>query len=105
MTDPITPALSPDEWAYPHGCAAFDGSFDFDIGYADVRTMHASDPDRFRHALAALCLNEQPQGFTWADVDALQDVVTSDYSVMNDIAALASLRDRIAALLPPREGT
>lgn len=54
MTDPITPALTPEEWKDPHECAAFDGSFDFDIGYVDVNTMHADDPDRFRHALAAL---------------------------------------------------
>lgn len=57
---------------------------------------------RDRHALAALCLHEQPFGFTWEDVDLLSYSDLDEF----DVAAtgrLNSLADRIAALLPPRK--
>jgi len=74
-----------------------------------------------RHPLAALALHDQPFGFTRADVIALTDairdakVATLGYGDHGDvkiammtygdegkqIPALRSLRDRIAALLPP----
>ena len=47
-----------------------------------------------RRCVAALALHGQTFGFTWADVDALEECG----SAANLIA------DRIAALLPPRDG-
>lgn len=61
-----------------------------------------------RHAVAALALYGQPFGFTREDVEAVE----SAYDVLFDhnvgpvsptMARLWSLRDRIAALLPPPE--
>lgn len=71
-----------------------------------------------RLATAALCLRDQPFGFTWDDVDNLRDLadwlarvpveafdndeVRSRHKEGND--GLRELAGRIAALLPPREG-
>ena len=54
------------------------------------------------HAVAALCLHEQPFGFTRADVEALRLIVLR-YSNVPDHPLLASLASRIEALLPPRD--
>lgn len=60
-----------------------------------------------RHALAALCLNGQPFGFTHAMVDAIREVsfMSEGNRSMhrNEDNALAELAaDLIEALLPPR---
>jgi hypothetical protein len=39
-------------------------------------------------------------GFTWADVDALNEAIAYDPTATAEV--LAQIRDRIAALLPPR---
>ena len=71
------------------------------------------------HGWAAAVLHGQPFGFTWADVTALEDALSSILAAANEYnvgaedhgetdreyAAVESVRDRIAALLPPREGT
>lgn len=44
-----------------------------------------------------------PGYFTWEDVDALRDAENGSPEVLPDVGVLASLADRIAALLPPRE--
>lgn len=53
------------------------------------------------HALAALALFQQPFGFTWEDVDELHNEIMRGYLLRPD--DIASLADRIAALLPPRK--
>ncbi len=58
-----------------------------------------------KHAVAALALHGQPFGFTRADVEALNNAwcaVKGYHSGSEeDARQLESLRDRIAALLPP----
>lgn len=59
----------------------------------------------YRHALAALALQDQPFGFTREDVRVLRaiaEVIAPDYPADPD-ADLSSIADRIAALLPPEE--
>jgi hypothetical protein len=59
------------------------------------------------HGLAALCLHEQPFGFTHEDVKRLRMVEAlpvSDSTVLEAVAYnewVNDLADRIAALLPP----
>ena len=48
-------------------------------------------------AAAALAIYDQPNGFTWEDVDRLRALPAATAT-----PALADLADRIAALLPPR---
>ena len=73
-----------------------------------------------RHAIAAMCLHEQPYGFTWADVDQIRGYAKAQAAgsetvreaggsemadrMLADSERLNSLADRIEALLPPREG-
>ncbi|MBI4408631.1 MAG: hypothetical protein HY561_02905 [Gemmatimonadetes bacterium] len=61
---------------------------------------------RDRHALAALALHAQPFGFSWTDVDALVEAIgcAAEVGHANVGVRLYNLADRIAALLPPREG-
>ena len=78
---------------YPNGAegyvTVFDGSW-----AAPIKTEH-------QHAAAALLLCGQPFGFTWEDVDSLAGE-QAYYECGHDEAKLASIADRIAALLPPR---
>jgi hypothetical protein len=53
-------------------------------------------PGGTRHATAALALRDTPFGFTHADVLMLDALATA----LPDTYDMASLRDRIAALLP-----
>lgn len=118
MSEPIKPALTPEEWAgathrdpavYP---MATDPRWLQEVidGYM---SMYADEPAH--HKTAAVALHGQPFGFTWADVDMLREEVepcgcrqtasaAEDAEVMCVFRALEALADRIAALLPPREG-
>lgn len=98
----MNPALTPEEWAGPfpverHDWLAGvksrgDGSLRL---YLAVKWTPMDEADSL-HALAALALHGQPFGFTWEDVDWLESLEGCGLHVV-------SLRDRIAALLPPRE--
>lgn len=93
MSEKIEAALTPEQWATAQ---AHEGK--------DPRTLHYA---------AALALHGQPFGFTWRDVDLLEGQVQDlrrvaqpvgpMHSFWDDITYLEMLRDRIAALLPPRE--
>jgi hypothetical protein len=93
MTERIEPALTPEEWAewqaHPDSalrlsCAASEASLDLDT-----------------HGLAALCLYQQPFGFTREDVEILTRCADSDGTYEEDVEPLRDLTARIAALLPP----
>lgn len=104
MADETQPALTPEEWG--RRMAAGEPS-PLIPGDADRRYLD-------RHATAAVCLHGQPFGFTWEDVDLLRGA--ADYWRPQDgdarewdgfaarQQAMRDLADRIAALLPPREG-
>lgn len=93
----------------------FAGELVFEL---EVEGCDRDTPLDRRHALAALALVGQPFGFTWEDVDRLRYAARGTIEYCDrlmpddsggccgnsaDSAALASLADRIAALLPPRE--
>lgn len=99
MTDRISPALTPEEWA---------GVQTGTVGIVGTPNAQAN------HQLAALCLYGQPFGFTREDVRALQfegndllawagDAETDEERQrMNRHGfQLLNVADRIAALLPP----
>ncbi len=115
MTDPteIPPALTPEEWAhllspppddYPDADAAWIAG--------QVRSTASYHVDYGRlHKAAALCLHEQPFGFTQADVamllrdaDAADEgnaPTSDDMQCTINADAYRALAARIAALLPP----
>lgn len=111
----IAPALNEREWAaWTSSSSGRDCDrleYFHDTAYADG-TRHVVIDGRYdeaeRHAVAALCLYGQPFGFTREDVQALEELrqgfMTASYGRGNGSPierALASLADRIAALLPP----
>jgi len=58
------------------------------------------------HAAAALCLHNQPFGFTWKDVELVQmwiDAKKHSDQLEGFVQRMESFRDRLAALLPPKK--
>lgn len=66
------------------------------------------------HAVAALCLHEQPFGFTWEDVEALHELARLYHAVYGERGnglmrrhplgtKAESIASRIEALLPPED--
>lgn len=94
MSEQIKPALTPEQWELQR-----------QIG-PKHEEGHAGD---FLHQMAALFLHGQPFGFTWADVDAIRDLLAEHEGdsfhplPQDERDRVRSLADRIAALLPPRE--
>ena len=98
MTDRISSALTPEEWA---------GVQTGTVGIVGTPNAQAN------HQLAAVCLYGQPFGFTRADVAFLQSLAAWHHkqtygkaagwrqSVLSEVVELRNLADRIAALLPP----
>lgn len=100
MSDEIKPALTPEEWAE---VAAPATPITPDQGaISRLEQMLLDDPSA--HGGAAALLHGQRFAFTWEDVDAIREVVNDDTWGGTAINQLADLADRIAALLPPREG-
>ncbi len=108
----MKPALTPDEWA--GGETAWpivalqttkDGPVRVWDGITEAESESVEVPDKYRHALAALCLHDQLFGFTREDVEWLRLMVLD----MKDLRAPANARksadlaDRIEALLPPHD--
>jgi hypothetical protein len=118
----IEPALTAEEWrggwartSAPHGedwaylnpysrsmSEGIDGwvSIGGENGCGD--SVGVNVPREDRHALAALCLHGQPFGFTWEMLRAIQLKTVRDGTPEAFLVAAAC--ERIAALLPPREG-
>ena len=134
MSDEIKPALTADEWKQNRrvgGHCVFNSIAIHDSdgrrvatykeGEAWIVNTHDSGSGadgwgisiEAKHALAAVCLQGHPAGFTWEDVDALRHMIRSYEDESHHIVyggrrpdspydRALSLADRIAALLPPR---
>ena len=120
----IKAALTTEEWGRKHHKIQCYDSWDEDIvkagvgeiaaggGYLHLTShQHGAFADftagADRHALAALCLHDQPFGFTREYVDTLRKVIreASVYEVGDDEKDdMRSIADRIEALLPPEAG-
>ena len=113
--EPIRPALTPEEWQDLDSGEALIEDGELCVRYDSGL---ASEVVGDRHALAALCLHGQPFGFTWDDVEVLREISPEhrigcahlafvgsdcDCEAEQESATIASVADRIAALLPPRE--
>lgn len=109
MTDQIQPAMSAELWKeWTENKALIFANPDLPIadvdGWLSVlgEWEHKLDaPDR--HALAAVCLHQQPVGFTRGDVENLRHVGVSPACGPMRGGALLNLAKRIEALLPPDE--
>ena len=113
MTEPIQPALTPEEWAEttsdPDHAVWPPDSLWYDLsGRSPTSSLAAA-----KHAVAADALHGQPFGFTWEDVRMLREAADTEVddgfppgayaAPLPESAALHNLADRIAALLPPEE--
>lgn len=92
----MKPALTVEEWADPDK---------FSYSNIACRTVEVAG-GWYGHAIAALCLHEQPFGFTREDVTLLREVaaegdVGGSRGDTEMIAGFESLIARIEALLPP----
>lgn len=90
----IAAALTPEEWARYQSYGDLTLPLNTAIGCLKGGELT-------RHGLAAVCLHEQPFGFTQDDVDTLERL--SWEMARGDGNALASISERIAALLPPEQ--
>ncbi len=112
----VKPALTAEEWdggetAWPTiALQTTSGGhvnvWNGEVGENDSQYVQVSENDR--HALAALCLHEQPFGFDREDVEKLRRFRNDCYKYDPSIGGvrrdwLRSLADRIEVLLPPEE--
>lgn len=93
----IKPAMTPEEWDNPRLRLG---------GIVNNHALTDNDDPGLSHAVAAWCLFCQPFGFTWEMVDALRlcafDTEASRTDEAWELAEAAV--ERVASLLPPREG-
>ena len=106
-TQAVQPALTAKEWENKRYYAeSGTGEMIVNMGKWNGTGFmaHSSIPEHGRsadrHAAAALCLHEQPFGFTREDVDDLKDIIALlGFKDLEDLVA------RIEALLPPEDVT
>jgi len=121
MPEEIKPALTPAQWSrYREDLAvlrpwALEDEEDPEARVQRYIRNHAvyllegglPEEDAAKGA-AAVLLHGQPFGFTWEDVGRIRDLASAAQYVLGQhaefVAAVRNLADRIAALLPPREG-
>ena len=111
------PALTPEEWdaggrelrgasdGYPEHFSAY---WNKELGVGGGLGLSGGEYGiqldvEERQALAALCLHEQPFGFTRVDVGRLREMINGDTDAEHLWYPLMDLADRIEALLPPEE--
>ena len=99
----IKPALTAEEWKNRHT----ERGYTFVSVGVDVWLGPPNDKDPLvmvqnRHAMAAICLHEQPFGFTRDMLRALRELGHPSQTTEGLDLAYAAI-DRIEALLPPEE--
>jgi len=112
----MEPALTPAEWSGEDRVVISTtspklGYFVYADSVPDGLELSVVGPQTFTlppdsaHTLAAMCLHGQPFGFTRDDVRTLRTMAVTDHEGFarddSPDAFLASLADRIEALLPP----
>lgn len=111
----IQPALTPEEWVTPEEPVGsgqrlimFDGTLvrlrDGELavnwdGAAYDQELVTLSP-RARHAVAALCLDGQPFGFTHEEVIAVRESAEDDHAAYCHAATLRIVAQKLAAMLP-----
>jgi len=114
MSEPIKLALTKEEWDVWHDAGQLRRDTLYVgtkgrgmLGLQRVIVQPPSPMDTECHAVAALCLYQQPFGFTQEDAEILRQIapfVVGASIAQRDLRAWAHrLADRIAALLPPSE--
>jgi hypothetical protein len=98
MSEPIKPALTPEEWAH-----LLAGGVIFGVPYVKGGPKPEQPKAFGPHASAALALHDQPFGFTWEDVRRLWNCCIDERGTDTTQEQLDDIADRIAALLPPEE--
>lgn len=102
----MKPALTAEEWADPWLALTNEGIHWVAPDYP-AEGLVGLDGEFDRHALAALCLHDQPFGFTREDMDALrsalEQIELDPYCFGAEVAILPGIIDRIEALLPPED--
>lgn len=98
MSEKIEPALTPEEWATRQRKSG---------ERLQIEHEGCEIPRGDRAAVAAFCLDGQPNGFTHRHLAALRDTIEeleADGTRTSDeiLRLLHETADRIAALLPPR---
>ncbi len=114
----MKPALTAEEWADKrHYAESGTGEMVVNMGKWDgtpyMRHSRLPGPSGSpdRHAAAALCLHNQPFGFTREDVELLQEAVIMERGFCDGLPwsndrkteMLVDVADRIGALLLPEE--
>jgi len=106
--DPITPALSADEWTEFGASKAF-----FDRLAAGGRPFGPNrrfTDEQKLHVLAALALYRHPAGFNHSELDALRAAAgiferRRGPGDLQTASSLRALHDKVAALIAPRDVT
>lgn len=109
MSDEISAAMTPEEWAEFLAAGETADESERSMKRNRLRRIMADaalNARRYR-AAAAITLHGLPFGFTWEDVDALRGAADHEDRSGNseEVAQLRDLGERIAALLPPRDST
>ena len=99
----VKPALTPEEWAQSRQSQAGEHNKAPMIHGQFLVFSGMPEPINRLHAMAALCLHEQPFGFTREDVDGLRIMMDREGPRIHLYGSVASLADRIEALLPPED--
>ena len=112
----IKPALTAEEWIEGfdagHGFDFPGATFERDGQMVEIKPHgEEENPGRWitltlpvdGARVAALCLHEQPFGFTQEDVDGLRIMMQREGPRIHMYGSVATLADRIEALLPPEE--
>lgn len=104
MANALPPALTPQQWNCIEGRDVTITPNQWPYNREFWKKLFVRRPFDWgdSHGLAALCLYDQPYGFTREDVvglRAMAEAIADDFSP--DDPFLLSLANRIAALLPP----
>jgi len=77
----------------------------YKMGHMDITNDGYALNAKDQHAVAAICLHDQPFGFSWEDVEILRKIPFNEAGCERFVGyggPYRRLADRIQALLPPK---